>query len=160
MTNYWPCMHIATHYEWNNSKEGRFPLWLPWFLFELECIVVIISTQVIWLKRRFTHYKDRSSSLWNLFKKFKFIIFQADMIFNLMKIINFGIIYATICSWFRYHLTELKKYNKEIKQNKIFSTLLWLIFIEITRGPYHQWNLPMMASISSATSVISNSEST
>ena len=37
-------------------------------------------------------------------------IFQADMIFDFMKIINFGI-RITICPWFRYHLRKLKKWN-------------------------------------------------
>ena len=62
------------------------------------------------------------------------IIFQADMIFDFMKIINFGIC-TTICSWFRYHLEErtLKKWNIFLPCLGWFSLkslqVLWLTYL-------------------------------
>ena len=71
-------------------------------------------------------------SWWNEFSKIKFIIFQADKIFTFRKITNFGI-YTNIWSWFRYHLTKLKKWNIFLPSLDWFSLksveVLWNLYL-------------------------------
>ena len=53
----------ATHHEWSNSKEERFPLWLP--RTPLLCLTALLwLSQVIYSKGDL-HYKDIPSLLWN-----------------------------------------------------------------------------------------------